>query len=84
MLAHLLEVAAHLASPIRCAALAAAIRLLAPHASAEGSAGPALELAKCYVPIMEIRTQRDPCDTHGEGYRPTLLMDHRGHAPGGT
>jgi hypothetical protein len=40
---------------------------------AKGAEKPALRLAQRYAPMMEIKKQRDPCDTLGEGYRPTSV-----------
>jgi hypothetical protein len=69
---------------------------LAPQAMAKGAEKPALQLAQRYAPVMEIKKQRDPCDTLGEGYRPTsvdtvlgnpqvrLLRFPQGDTPGRT
>jgi hypothetical protein len=55
-----------------CAGFALALTVT-PEAIGKGSQNPALQLAQRYAPVMEIKKQRDPCDTLGEGYRPTSV-----------
>jgi hypothetical protein len=56
-------------------AVAAAAGLLAagPHAASAASSTAATELAQRYAPIVVLKTQAKPCDTHGEAYEPVAV-----------
>ena len=54
---------------VAAVALACLLATAAP-AVASGATDPATQLAARYSPIIVLKTQTGPCDTHGEAYRP--------------